>query len=213
MSESRWKDEASSERESMASGDRPDEMGFSESSMTGASQASKGTGRWKETADDADVTETPAEDEVRFGGKGDREPMEMDMTPMVDVTFLLLIFFMVTASFTLLKTIKQPPPSSEEPSTQVTELEDNPDYVLVFIDEFNTYTVVYGPIEAEAPSEQELYVRLREAMASSPALPPTKLLVKAHGDATHERVVTAMDAGTEVGLSQVQVMLTEQESL
>lgn len=213
MSESRWKEKPSSEKESEGLGQGPKPAESLESAVTASSQASKAAARWKESADDADATEPEVEEEVRFGGKGDREAMEMDMTPMVDVTFLLLIFFMVTASFTMLKTIKQPPPSSEEPSTQVTELEDNPDYVLVFIDEFNTYTVVYGPVEAEAPSEQELYVRLREAMASNPALPPTKLLVKAHGDASHERVVTAMDAGTEVGLSQVQVMLTEQESL
>ncbi len=45
-----------------------------------------------------------------------KEPIpedELDMTPMVDVTFLLLIFFMVTASFTLQKSIKQPPAQSE----------------------------------------------------------------------------------------------------
>ena len=32
---------------------------------------------------------------------------ELDMTPMVDVTFLLLIFFMVTASFTLQKSLER----------------------------------------------------------------------------------------------------------
>ncbi|HRE98891.1 MAG TPA: biopolymer transporter ExbD [Pirellulaceae bacterium] len=174
-------------------------------------------GRWKEVADDSDLIPGAAEEPeeaaeaVDFGGKVDRETIEMDMTPMVDVTFLLLIFFMVTASFTMMKTIRQPPPSSEEPSTVVTEQEDNPDQVVVFIDEFDTYTVIYGPVEAEAPSVQELYVRLREAIGSTP-VPPTKLLVEAHGDATHEKVVLAMDAGTEVGLQEVQVMMTEREA-
>ena len=50
-----------------------------------------------------------------------------------------------------------------------------------------------------------------EAIGSTP-VPPTKLLVEAHGDATHEKVVLAMDAGTEVGLQEVQVMMTEREA-
>ncbi|MEC8344928.1 MAG: biopolymer transporter ExbD, partial [Planctomycetota bacterium] len=99
--------------------------------------------RWKEEPDEADEGHA----EVKLGAGKDREALELDMTPMVDVTFLLLIFFMVTASFTLLKTIEQPAPNSEEPSmTTVEEFEDNPDYVLVFIDEFNTYTVVFGDL-------------------------------------------------------------------
>lgn len=165
--------------------------------------------RWKEEPDEADEGHA----EVKLGAGKDREALELDMTPMVDVTFLLLIFFMVTASFTLLKTIEQPAPNSEEPSmTTVEEFEDNPDYVLVFIDEFNTYTVVYGDLEEEAPSEQELYVQLREAINGAD-IQPTKLMVKAHGDASHERVVIAMDAGTDVGLTETEVMLTEQDAL
>src|SRR5687767_4367931 len=35
---------------------------------------------------------------------------EMDMTPMVDCVFQLLIFFMVTASFVMQKSLKVPPP-------------------------------------------------------------------------------------------------------
>ena len=48
------------------------------------------------------------EPEVNFGSKGVIED-ELDMTPMVDIVFLLLIFFMVTASFTLQKSMQQPP--------------------------------------------------------------------------------------------------------
>jgi len=40
----------------------------------------------------------------------------MDLTPMVDVTFLLLIFFMITASFTLEKTIPTPIPDPDQQS-------------------------------------------------------------------------------------------------
>ena len=51
---------------------------------------------------------------------GDSED-DLDMTPMVDVTFLLLIFFMVTAAFSLQKSINVPTPEKEENATQWAE--------------------------------------------------------------------------------------------
>ncbi|MCA9105305.1 MAG: biopolymer transporter ExbD [Planctomycetales bacterium] len=174
----------------------------------------KAVDRWRDEPNDNDLLDEEPDgdeqEEVQFGGKGDRESVEMDMTPMVDVTFLLLIFFMVTANFTMMKTKRQPPPTSEEPSlNSVEEVED--DQVVIFIDEFDSFTVLYGAVDAEAPSVQELYIQLRSAIDTP--VPPQKLLIKAHAECSHERVITAMDAGTEVGLVDVQVQLTEQDGL
>lgn len=164
--------------------------------------------RWKEEPDDFDTDE----EAVSFSDRdrSDRES-EMDMTPMVDVTFLLLIFFMVTASFTLQRTIEQPKQTEEEPSTQVADPEDeDPDVILVFIDEYNTFQLIYGDHDWECPSEQELIRRLREVIENPTAgATPTKLTVMAHAECLHERVVMAMDAGTEVGMASVQVTMTE----
>lgn len=140
---------------------------------------------------------------------------EMDMTPMVDVTFLLLIFFMVTAAFSLQKSIPMPTKEEDQPSTQVKTIEDfqdNPDYVVVQVDQYNTYHVLTVDWEEEAPSEQELLIKLRRArQGSSTGAIPTRLLVAASGEALHEKVVTAMDAGTTVGMEEVQVVMSESE--
>jgi biopolymer transport protein ExbD len=148
-----------------------------------------------------------------FPEKRQAEDVELDMTPMVDVTFQLLIFFMVTAAFSLQKSIEIPPPKQDEPSTQVQQRdpEEDPSYVTVFVDEFNTYRVVTVDWDVEAPSQQELLRKLREAKnGDSAGNIPTKLLVKAHGDSLHEKVVVALDAGTEVGMEQVQLMTVEE---
>ena len=57
---------------------------------------------------------------------------DMDMTPMVDVTFLLLIFFMITSAFQMQKSFEVPTPSMDQASTDARTLEDyeeDPDYV------------------------------------------------------------------------------------
>jgi biopolymer transport protein ExbD len=154
---------------------------------------------------------------VQLRHKSPLREAEMDMTPMVDVTFLLLIFFMVTASFTMQKSLNIPKPQQDETSTQsrsIQDFQDNPEYVVVRIDAVNTYHVSTAawPDEVEAPSEQELLVKLRQArLGDSQGNIPSKLLVIANGEALHERVVTAIDSGNDVGMEEVQLLTVEDD--
>ena len=118
------------------------------------------------------------EEDVSFEKKDIPED-ELDMTPMVDVTFLLLIFFMVTASFTLQKSLEQPPASSDEPSTVVEENEEIlDDYVQVTIDQTNTYYVTTrDEEEVECPSDSEMRSRVKDAKETTNA---TRLIILAH---------------------------------
>lgn len=157
--------------------------------------------------------ESSQDEPIDFGEKRRDIETEMDMTPMVDVTFLLLIFFMVTAAFSLQKSLELPKPKQDEPSKNVQQQdpEEDPSYVTVYVDENNTYRVVTVDWDEEAPSEQELLRKLREARNdNSTGQVPSKLLVKAHGDSLIEKVVSALDAGTEVGMEQVQLVKVEE---
>ena len=142
---------------------------------------------------------------------------EMDMTPMVDVTFLLLIFFMVTAAFSLQKSFEIPTPQEDRPSSGAVTLDDfqdDPDYVVVRIDEHSTFYVSAASWneEREAASEQDLLVSLHDARTGQGAKAiPTRLLVVAHGNAVHQRVVMAMDAGTSVGMGDVKLVTVEED--
>ena len=148
---------------------------------------------------------------VRFRTKGQSEEDELDMTPMVDVTFLLLIFFMVTAAFSLQKSIEVPPPDQHESAKQartIEELEEDDDFVIIGIDRDNTVWVN----GSEAPSEQELLVKLRDATEGLPGSDspgPSSLLVLADGDCRHETVVMALDAGNAVGIEHVRLATTD----
>ncbi|OHB70754.1 MAG: hypothetical protein A2V70_11835 [Planctomycetes bacterium RBG_13_63_9] len=154
------------------------------------------------------LDETPP---VRLRTNGQAEGEELDMTPMVDVTFLLLIFFMVTAAFSLQKSIEVPPPDRSESAAQartIEEVEQDDDYVIIRIDRDSTIWVE----DSEATSEQDLLVKLREARAGLPGstMGPSSLLVLADGDCRHETVVMVLDAGNAVGMENVRLATADE---
>lgn len=129
-----------------------------------------------------------------------RPEAEMDMTPMVDVVFLLLIFFMVTAAFGLQKSIEMPDPESERSSSQTQKLEDREDNNIVVHVTRENRIFVEGD---EAPTTQELYARLRQTLHEHPRA--RNLLVMAESEARHELVVRVLDAASGVGMDSIRL--------
>lgn len=171
-----------------------------------------------EDVDDAPAPTAPAkppEDESeQVVIKGRLEDSEMDMTPMVDIVFQLLIFFMVTAAFSMQKSKPLPAPKEDRPSSSATVAnpEDDGDYVIVMIDSYNSFRVQTPDFDEEAPSEQDLLIKLRRAkLGASDGKTPTKLMVKANRECLHEKVIVALDAGAAVGMDQIQLQTVEQD--
>lgn len=153
------------------------------------------------------------EEEVEPDVAFTKEPIpedELDMTPMVDVTFLLLIFFMVTASFTLQKSLEQPPAKSDQPSlNNVDEPIIEEDFVQVNIGSNNTfYVTTRDSEEVECPSDNEMRARVKDAKDSTSA---TRLIIVAHVDSFHEKMVTAWDAGMINNMKEIEIQTTEEE--
>lgn len=157
-----------------------------------------------------DSPEEPEEEQsLTFNRKLDLSDDGMDMTPMVDVTFLLLIFFMVTASFSIQRSIEQPPSQVNEPSNQVKEQESESDYVEIIIDQNDNYWVTTREEgEVETPSETMMRSKVRNAVKDYGA---ERLLITAHVDSTHEKVIKAWDAGLAAELQRIQLRTTENE--
>lgn len=153
-------------------------------------------------------------EEVVFAAK-ELPKDDMDMTPMVDVTFLLLIFFMITASFASEKVFEKPPPMLEMPSNKPPE---NPpevyDSVRVQIDEFNAYTIIFPTgDEREASSKQDLLMALGDARAevsTGKDDETLKLIVEAHEECIHAAIVAALDAGREKGFTSFTISVVEE---
>jgi len=126
---------------------------------------------------------------------------EMDLTPMVDVTFLLLIFFMITASFTLEKTIPTPVPdpneqSAAQPIQQQDELLDKS--ILIGIEADNTITIDDEPL----PNANQLEQRLVDLMIQEQK---AEALVTVADLATQETVVYVLDTANDVGMEKIRL--------
>ena len=166
---------------------------------------------WKGIDDDDD--DGGDDDDDGYMGKP-KEPIpedELDMTPMVDVTFLLLIFFMVTASFTLQKSLEQNHAKSEDPSPKPVDPDPNPpeDYVEILIDQSSTFYVTSrSEDEVECPSDSEMRSRARDAVKSDGA---RRLVIIAHVDSLHRKVITAWDTALINDIQEIDFQTTEED--
>ncbi len=138
---------------------------------------------------------------------------DMDMTPMVDVTFLLLIFFMITASFSVQKSIQRPAQRKDDPSTNAVVQPEQQDQegITVQVDEFNAFNVITPDSEKTASSKQDLIRVLTDARASGgDGSTANKLVIQAHEECIHAAVVDALDAGREAQFESFEVTTVEQ---
>lgn len=149
--------------------------------------------------DELFATDEEDDDDDFFGGGSRFEDEEMDLTPMVDVTFLLLIFFMITASFSIQKTLEvpAPDPDDEGPSNNIT-LEDIEETSIEI--EIDARNVIYFDDEPIS-DPRSLPDRLR-------ASGMTEVLIKADEASLHEMTVIAVDAANEAQMQKIRLMVS-----
>ena len=104
---------------------------------------------------------------------------DIDMTPMLDIVFILLIFFIVTATFLQEEGVDmRPPPPSDEPAA------DNP-VILVQLDNENRVFV-----NQESTSEFRVLAAVSRLRAEQPQ---SAVLIEVANDARHGTMVRIWD--------------------
>ena len=136
----------------------------------------------------------------------------LDMTPMIDCVFLLLIFYVVTATFAYQKALEMPTPesSSAAQAKHLEEILESDDTIIIRVDKESVLWVN----ESEVRTRQDLLVKLRAALQKPLAdsgRRPTQLMVLADPDARHEAVIMALDAGNAVGMEQIRLATVPEE--
>lgn len=120
-----------------------------------------------------------------------------DMTSMVDVTFLLLIFFVITASFASVKVM------NVEPAEQAGIADKGPvQEFRVLVDDLDRFYVGEEGVEEPVGSTRELRNILQDAVAQGDI---DSVVIAAHEKSHHQAVVQVCDASRAAGLDQIKV--------
>lgn len=127
----------------------------------------------------------------------------IDLTPAVDVTFQLLIFFMITASFSLQKAFDVPPAKSAEGISMNVPVPMPESGVRVDVDRDN---IVYVGNKKAQTYKEILELLTAEKSRNSSVIDLDLVL---DPDSTHEMRVTVIDAATQAGFLRVKNKIQE----
>jgi biopolymer transport protein ExbD len=129
---------------------------------------------------------------MNFRPRGEEE-VDVNLTPLIDVVFLLLIFFMVSTTFIRESEIELTLP---EASAEVRE--DPIDIIEIAIDANGRYFV-----NGNALISSQLAVIRQALIDVRPSDAEPVVVISADAEASHQSVVTVMDAARQIGLTRI----------
>jgi len=127
-----------------------------------------------------------------------REKIDITLISMIDVLFVLLLFFMVSTTFNQHTEIK-----IKLPEATGTEAENQPKKVVLVIDADGTYYLLGTdglPHELISQKPEALKQELLKLKDSAGQLP---FVIQADDKTPHRFVITALDIAGQVGFSQI----------
>lgn len=125
-----------------------------------------------------------------------KEEPTVDLTSLIDVVFLLLIFFMVSTSFERQALLKVDLPEASE----VEERAELPDSLeLVIDDQGRMYLNDQRLVDSEA---RTIRAAIEEAAGDNRSIP---LVLRADRLTPHHHVVTAMDVVAQLGFTNLSI--------
>ncbi len=134
-----------------------------------------------------------------------RKPMaEINVVPYIDVTFVLLIIFMITAPLVQTGVDVDLPQAVSEPVEQKTE-----EPVIVSIDQTGRYYIdIGGDREDEPVQPQDLLIRVAAVLRNKPQ---TQVYIRGDHRVDYGKVVTVMAALKNAGVPSVGLMTSSFE--
>ena len=121
---------------------------------------------------------------------------EINITPMLDIVFIMLIFFIVTTSFVKERGLEVSRPSNSPPK----EIKKSKGPIVVKIDSNGNISMKGRMLEDKA-----VEANLEREKAEKPDSP---LIIAAHPDADTNALVIILDAADAVGVASVSVATT-----
>jgi biopolymer transport protein ExbD len=128
-----------------------------------------------------------------------KEEVSVNMTPLIDVVFLLLIFFMVTTTFSRNTNIliNLPEASGETSEQEPVEIE-------ILVAQNGTYS-----INGRQLVNAQIETLMRTVADVSGGDTTIPLIITADANTSHQSVVTAMDAVAQLGFTSLNIATRE----
>lgn len=133
---------------------------------------------------------------MKFARRG-RHEASVELTPLIDVVFLLLIFFMVSTTFIRETQLKIDLP---EAAGELQEIEE--DIIEITVDRIGDYAVNDRLLVS---NDIGTLVRALESVLEAEGGTGSRLIITADANASHQSVVRAMDAAGKVGLTRISI--------
>ena len=118
---------------------------------------------------------------------------DVNLTPMIDVVFLLLLFFMVSTSFIRESSLKVDLP---EATGQALAEQEKP--IDIIINAEGRFTV--NSISLGTPNKAELSAQLKLAVGENS---DPHIIITADAKTDYQNIVTAMDSAQQLGYSRL----------
>lgn len=139
---------------------------------------------------------------MKLQARNTQEDPEINITSLIDVVFLLLLFFMLTTTFEREASLQvQIPEASQAPAPAPAER------LELIITADGRYYIGNNAVVNTRP--QTLKAALAQAAGGNTGLP---VLLRADANTPHQAVVTAMDALAQLGFSRVSIATTTQSN-
>jgi biopolymer transport protein ExbD len=126
----------------------------------------------------------------------------VNLTPLIDVVFLLLIFFMVSTTFTKESRLKL-----ELPTAQGEAAVQESIVLEVVVDAAGHYRVNERPLAVH--TLEVLMIAMRDAAANNRDVP---VVITADAKSPHQSVITAMDAAGRLGFAKLSLSTQDPET-
>jgi biopolymer transport protein ExbD len=124
---------------------------------------------------------------------GDTDEPEINLTPLIDVVFLLLIFFMVSTTFEHQSRIQ-----IELPEATADAAAEEEDKLEILVDAQGRYFI--GDQQVINSELKTLMTAIRKAVGNRGELPVT---IRADANTPHQAVIRVLDATSQLGLTHI----------
>lgn len=122
-----------------------------------------------------------------------KEEPEINLIPFIDVLLVVLIFLMLTTTYSKFTEMQLKLPVADSDAQR-----DYPKEVIVAVSSDGRYMVNKQPVTGRTPEA------VGEAIAeSAKGGKDTVIIISADATATHQSVITVMEAARRIGLSQI----------